>query len=168
MHSDWSYNSYLDRIQAWCFTASGKRFAPFPNNTENACVCAGVYLLINIRHCLILTFSKTETMSSKDAYMFPVVGSVVLFGLYLAFAWFGKEYVNMVLTAYFLLFGVFALASTLEIPLARLFGKTEKDKTEASIPIPFYGMITLVIVFDDYLREIKEESELESCELIID
>merc|ERR1712063_18412 len=66
----------------------------------------------------------TETMSSKDAYMFPVVGSCVLFGLYILFTLFSKEYINFLLTAYFLLFGIGALTTTtttiLEIfPFAR-------------------------------------------------
>jgi hypothetical protein len=70
-------------------------------------------------------------MTAKDAYMFPVIGSCVLFGLYTLFKLFSKvttgsdddhvflslslshyhkshqqEYINMLLTAYFLLFGV--------------------------------------------------------------
>lgn len=49
---------------------------------------------------------QAETMTSKDAYMFPVIGSCVLFGLYMLFKIFSKEYINMLLTAYFLLFGV--------------------------------------------------------------
>merc|ERR1712137_820390 len=44
----------------------------------------------------------TETMSTQDAYMFPVIASFGLFGLFLAFMWFPREYINMVLTCYFL------------------------------------------------------------------
>ena len=36
-----------------------------------------------------------ETMSSKDAMMFPIVGSCVLFELFLLFKFFAKEYLNM-------------------------------------------------------------------------
>jgi len=45
--------------------------------------------------------------------MFPVVGSCVLFGLYMLFKLFSKEYINMLLTGYFLLFGVAAVTTTL-------------------------------------------------------
>ena len=37
-------------------------------------------------------------MTSKDAYMFPVVGSCVLFGLYMLFKVFSKEYINMLVS----------------------------------------------------------------------
>jgi minor histocompatibility antigen H13 len=52
-------------------------------------------------------------MSSKDAWMFPLVGSTVLFGLYILFKYFSKEYINLLLTGYFLLFGLGALSTTL-------------------------------------------------------
>lgn len=41
-------------------------------------------------------------MDAKDAYMFPVIGSSVLFGLYALIKYFGKEIVNQVLLVYFL------------------------------------------------------------------
>merc|ERR1711907_15292 len=46
-----------------------------------------------------------ETMTTKDAYMFPVVGSCVLFGMFLVFKFFAKEYINMLLHAYFCFLG---------------------------------------------------------------
>jgi len=54
-----------------------------------------------------------ETMTSKDAMMFPIVGSCVLFGLFLLFKVFAKEYLNMLFTFYFLLIGLFAVAMTI-------------------------------------------------------
>ncbi|KAF9897758.1 hypothetical protein BX616_005040 [Lobosporangium transversale] len=50
----------------------------------------------------------TESMSLEDAYMFPVFGSITLFGLYLVFRYLDKTYVNYLLTAYFGLLGVMA------------------------------------------------------------
>lgn len=47
-------------------------------------------------------------MSLEDAYMFPVFGSMTLFGLYLVFRYVDKTYVNYLLTAYFGLLGVMA------------------------------------------------------------
>ncbi|KAL5016042.1 hypothetical protein ScPMuIL_005631 [Solemya velum] len=53
---------------------------------------------------------KPETMSSKDAAMFPVIASCTLFGIYLVFQIFSKEYINLLLTVYFFFLGVLALA----------------------------------------------------------
>ncbi|KAF9581149.1 Minor histocompatibility antigen H13 [Lunasporangiospora selenospora] len=50
----------------------------------------------------------TESMSLEDAYMFPIFGSMTLFGLYLVFRYIDKTYVNYLLTAYFGLLGVMA------------------------------------------------------------
>ena len=63
---------------------------------------------------------QTETMSTKDAMMFPLIASCALFGLYVVFKIFGKEHVNMLLTLYFFLIGVFALASVLSPVLRRI------------------------------------------------
>jgi len=65
-------------------------------------------------------------MSSEDAWKFPFIGSGVLFGLYILFKIFSKEYINLLLTAYFLLFGVLAVSATLSPVFALLFSKVEK------------------------------------------
>ena len=54
-----------------------------------------------------------ETMTQKDAMRFPIVGSCVLFGLFLLFRFLPKDIVNAVLTAYFVFLGVIALTATL-------------------------------------------------------
>lgn len=53
-------------------------------------------------------------MSTTDAWMFPLIGSCVLFGLYLLFRFLSKEYVNMLLLAYFLIFSIGAIAGVVE------------------------------------------------------
>lgn len=53
---------------------------------------------------------KPETMSSKDAAMFPIIASCTLFGIYVVFQIFSKEYINMLLAVYFFFLGVLALA----------------------------------------------------------
>ena len=45
--------------------------------------------------------------------MFPIMGSAVLFGLYLLFNFFSKEYINYLLTAYFAILGAGALTKAL-------------------------------------------------------
>jgi len=56
---------------------------------------------------------QVEAMTQGDAMKFPLVGSCVLFGLFLLFRFLPKELVNTVLTAYFLLIGVAAITATL-------------------------------------------------------
>jgi len=55
------------------------------------------------------TGEKPETMTQKDAAMFPIIASCALFGLYLFFQFFSKEYINLLLSGYFFVLGVFAL-----------------------------------------------------------
>ena len=76
-------------------------------------------------------------MSTEDAYMFPIMASFGLFGLFLAFMWFPREYINMVLTVYFLAFGVGALGSTLTPIFNKVLGKTEADQTHFEMKVPF-------------------------------
>jgi hypothetical protein len=58
-------------------------------------------------------------MQTKDAYMFPVIGSVVLFSLYLVFKFLPKEYVNLVIKGYFFIFGILVLGQK----LSQIFGQ---------------------------------------------
>ena len=55
------------------------------------------------------TGEAPETMTRKDAMMFPVVASCALFGLYVFFQVFSKEHINLLLSVYFFVLGVFAL-----------------------------------------------------------
>lgn len=56
--------------------------------------------------------SISESLSSGDAYLFPIIGSCVLFGMYLAFRYLDKKYINYVLTGYFSIMGCAAVAKT--------------------------------------------------------
>jgi len=64
-------------------------------------------------------------MTAKDAYMFPVYGSAVLFGLYVVFKLIDKSYLNYVLTIHFTFFGYMSLIQLLnyhlEIFLEKLY-----------------------------------------------
>ncbi|KAG0213945.1 hypothetical protein BGX28_003123 [Mortierella sp. GBA30] len=67
----------------------------------------------------------SESMSLEDAYMFPVFGSMTLFGLYLVFRYVDKTYVNYLLTAYFGLLGVMATTQVgvnCVAPIVKLLG----------------------------------------------
>lgn len=54
-----------------------------------------------------------ERLSSEDAWLFPVIGSVVLCGLYYVIKYFGKEWINWLLGWYFALAGVGSLWKSL-------------------------------------------------------
>ncbi|KIP11612.1 hypothetical protein PHLGIDRAFT_10595 [Phlebiopsis gigantea 11061_1 CR5-6] len=49
---------------------------------------------------------QPERLSSQDAWLFPVIGSVLLFGLYVIVKYFGKEWINWILQWYFTVAGV--------------------------------------------------------------
>jgi len=74
-------------------------------------------------------------MSAEDAWKFPFIGSGVLFGLYLLFKIFSKDYINMLLTGYFLLFGILAVASTVK-PLFLPFFSHPLHSYKKSFKIP--------------------------------
>jgi minor histocompatibility antigen H13 len=77
---------------------------------------------------------ERETLKASDAYQFPLVGSASLFGLYCAFKFLGKEWVNLLIGAYFGLIGTVAVAMTLAPVLVamtpkRYFGPLVADLT---------------------------------------
>jgi len=77
------------------------------------------------------TGQKAETMTTSDAMMFPIIASGALFGLYLVFKIFSKDYVNPMLTCYFFFLGVLALSHLLSPIIGSLI--------PSSIPnIPFH------------------------------
>lgn len=49
-------------------------------------------------------------MTSRDAMLFPIIASAALFGLYIVFKIFSKDYINLLLTGYFFFLEVLALA----------------------------------------------------------
>lgn len=52
---------------------------------------------------------EIETMSTKEALLFPVIASVTLFSIYVIFQIFSKDHINLLLAFYFFLLGVIAL-----------------------------------------------------------
>ncbi|OSD06722.1 hypothetical protein PYCCODRAFT_1403423 [Trametes coccinea BRFM310] len=56
---------------------------------------------------------EVERLSSQDAYLFPVIGSAVLLGLYLIVKYFGKEWITWLLQWYFTIAGVGSVGKSL-------------------------------------------------------
>ncbi|RZF32948.1 hypothetical protein LSTR_LSTR000818 [Laodelphax striatellus] len=74
---------------------------------------------------------KPDTMTQKDAAMFPLIASAALFGLYIFFQTFSKEYINLLVTGYFFFLGVLALCHLMSPVISSL--------VPAAIPnIPFH------------------------------
>jgi minor histocompatibility antigen H13 len=53
----------------------------------------------------------TEFLSAADAARFPLTGSCVLFGLYVAFRYLPREWINLILSSYLALLSVLALGT---------------------------------------------------------
>ncbi|XP_068205697.1 minor histocompatibility antigen H13-like [Palaemon carinicauda] len=75
---------------------------------------------------------KVDTMTSKDAAMFPVIASCALFSLYIVFTIFSKDYINLLLSSYFFVLGVFALS--------HVFGPIISGLVPASVPFESYHL----------------------------
>jgi minor histocompatibility antigen H13 len=63
---------------------------------------------------------KIETMTQKDAWMFPVIGSCTLFGLYVVFKIFHKDYVNLLFHFYFTIIGTYSVKAIIYEKLIRI------------------------------------------------
>ena len=80
-----------------------------------------------------------ETMKQKDAWIFPIMGSAVLFGLYLLFKFFNEKYLNILLHLYFTLIGSFSIGQLIEEKIIEKEPfKSLREKKAFSIPkIPY-------------------------------
>jgi minor histocompatibility antigen H13 len=86
--------------------------------------------------------AERETLRKEDAFQFPLVGSVSLFSLYLAFKFLDKDLVNLLIGAYFGVVGVFAVTMTLAPALsylvpAKLHALTADIRWENQVHHPF-------------------------------
>lgn len=71
-----------------------------------------------------------DTMRQEDAYQFPIIGSVSLFSLYLAFKYMGQDLVNLLIGGYFGAVGCGALTMTISPLLSSL---TPPSMSEANL-----------------------------------
>ncbi|DBA01101.1 TPA: hypothetical protein N0F65_001729 [Lagenidium giganteum] len=144
----------LDTIQSGCYLvlialtiASNYVLIPIPFQlitSATAIIYIGSTLSLKLKHHREASGEKNEeVMKAEDAYMFPLLGSGVLFGLYVLFKVFDKDLVNLLLTAYFALIGTYSLTEAFNPLVSRvLFGGNSKVY-KRSIKIPFYGVYKL-------------------------
>jgi minor histocompatibility antigen H13 len=76
-----------------------------------------------------------EIISQSDAYKFPFIGSAALVSLYVAFKYFDKDMVNLLMSIYFSLVGVFTLTSTFSPFMNRIFGMKARYGFKRVIPL---------------------------------
>jgi minor histocompatibility antigen H13 len=93
-----------------------------------------------------LVFKHTQTgkdeetdniLTYKDAYMFPLVASGFLMGLYILFMLFSKEYINLLLTTYIAVIGIYAVLETFRPVLKMLLPSLDVHHKKINISIPF-------------------------------
>ena len=78
---------------------------------------------------------EKEVLSAKDAYLFPFIGSGALFSLYVAFKYFDKDTVNLLLSLYFSVVGVFTLTGTLSPIMSRVVRGQQKFGFKTTLPL---------------------------------
>ncbi|EGC36877.1 hypothetical protein DICPUDRAFT_150570 [Dictyostelium purpureum] len=105
---------------------------------------------IYIGSYLSLKETKNESMSKSDAYTFPIVGSIFLFGLYLCFKYFDKDLVNTILQYYFLIIGTFAMTGVLSTLFRYLAGSNNNTKE------PKKSLISFKIPHIKYVLDAKD------------
>eukprot|EP00891_Asterochloris_glomerata_P007431 jgi/Astpho2/7431/e_gw1.00114.103.1_t len=117
--------------------------APVPVNL-NIVVTASLAVYVGCLRSIKPT-PPEESMTRQDAMKFPLIGSAVLFGLFVVFKILPKDMVNLVLTGYFVLLGTFAVTATLLPFVAALCSKQlrEKEWTLPPIRIPMLMKLTL-------------------------
>ncbi|CAN0878111.1 Signal peptide peptidase [Linum grandiflorum] len=79
----------------------------------------------------------SETMSNEHAMRFPFVGSAMLLSLFLLFKFLPKHLVNSVLTCYFFVLGIVALAATL-LPAIKPYLSKEWNDRVISLRAPYF------------------------------
>uniref|UniRef100_A0A061QZ01 Signal peptide peptidase-like n=1 Tax=Tetraselmis sp. GSL018 TaxID=582737 RepID=A0A061QZ01_9CHLO len=77
-----------------------------------------------------------DRMSKQDAVRMPIVGSVVLFSLFVMFTFLPKDLVNLCLSGYFVLLGTFAISGTVLPFVEPLFPKARARSPSGDLPCP--------------------------------
>ncbi|CEG48338.1 aspartyl protease family [Plasmopara halstedii] len=143
-----------DSVQNGCYVAlislllaSNFILIPVPVQlitSASAIVYIGSTLSLKLKHAREASGEKNEeVMKAEDAYMFPLLGSGVLLGLYVLFKIFDKDLVNLLLTSYFALIGAYSLTEAFSPLISTVVFKGDPTVYKRSIKIPFYGVYKL-------------------------
>ena len=119
-------------------------FVPIPTNINIVLTAAATVFVGSWRS--VKAEPPTEAMTKKDAMKFPLMGSIMLFSLFLAFKFLPKDLVNLVLSAYFVLIGTAALVATVD-PLIAPYLPASFPHKDITIKIP-----TIPVILSDGLE----------------
>ncbi|TYZ62451.1 hypothetical protein PybrP1_005572 [[Pythium] brassicae (nom. inval.)] len=144
----------IDAMQSACYVglialmaASNFVLVPVPVQligSATSIIYIGATLSLKLKHHREASGEKNEeVMKAEDAYMFPLLGSGVLFGLYMLFKLFDKDLVNLLLTSYFALVGAYSLTEAFSPLVARLLFRGGSRTYRRALKIPFYGEYAL-------------------------
>lgn len=86
-----------------------------------------------------------DVITGQQAYRFPIIASVSLLSLFLAFKYLPREWVSLVLTLYGVVFGGMALANTLVPALETIPGIPPSFKTEFG-PKDYFSLSALDVI----------------------
>lgn len=92
---------------------------------------------------------EKEVLSAQDAYKFPFIGSAALFSLYIAFKYFDKEIVNLLLSIYFSFIGTFTMTTTLA-PFIKQF-ITSHTVIGRKFELPLIGKLDLTLTIPELI-----------------
>lgn len=134
----------VEELQESFNTSSVNGTAKTPSTPEGMALAYGSLVVMALIPIVIGSFrsvryhkeqkesgEKPDTMTTKDAAMFPIIASCALFGLYVFFKLFSKEYINLLLTGYFFFLGILALTHLLTPLISKII--------PTSVPkIPFH------------------------------
>lgn len=98
-------------------------------------VYIGSVLSLSLLDHSIIPAEEKDTLSMKDVYQFPILGSLSLFGLYMAFKHFDKDTINFLLSLYFCVAGVFAMSTTFAPVISFFFSRTNKLVINRKFPV---------------------------------
>ncbi|KAK9238255.1 signal peptide peptidase-domain-containing protein [Lipomyces kononenkoae] len=79
--------------------------------------------------------SSREKLMEEDAYLMPVLGGIMLVGMYLLIKRLSAKYIEMFFNAYFAIFGVFAVAKSFGSALKAIAKRTGTSLTRWKITV---------------------------------
>ncbi|KAF0691044.1 Aste57867_17656 [Aphanomyces stellatus] len=143
-----------DTIQSVCYVlligiTAASNFVLMPVNVQlilsaTSIVYIGSTLSLKLKQKREAAGEKNEeAMTKEDAYMFPVIGSAMLLGLYVAFKYFDKELVNLLLTTYFALIGTYSLTEAFSPIVQQLAFSENESHFIRKFTLPYFGLKTL-------------------------
>lgn len=105
--------------------------------TTTVILYVGCHRSLKLRDKVASPPGEQDTISQEDAMKFPLVGSAVLFGLFLVLKFFDKDVVNLLLSVYFSGLGAVSLQALL-VPLTVPL----QSPNDSAVKLPLIGQAT--------------------------